>query len=174
MSAEIWKPITGFTVRYEVSNRGHVRRLGRMGHDGRGEWNMLPNRAMSTIIDSCGDHVVGLFKGSERVSCKVAHLVASAFLRAPLADEVAGHIDNCKSNNNVENLEWLVAERDRNRRKNTGAGPSRPVVCIPVTGVGVWFPSITKASLEGFSRSAVHRCLTGAQKVYRGLAWRYA
>lgn len=178
MNVEMWKPLEGYTVRYEVSNLGRVRSVRRMAHDpeaGTGDvWGMLPAKVLPVLIGSDGFHVVGLVKNGQRVSRSVAHLVATMFIREPMVGEQLYHIDGCFADNSAYNLEWATVAPQRPRKKLVGQGRRKPVVLIPVTGVGLWFPSVTSVVFSGFCMRSVHKCLAGSLRTYHGHTWRYA
>lgn len=93
---EHWKDIEGYDGLYQVSDLGRVRSK----HSG--EWKIL----------KCGKNnngylQVGLCKDRKRKCVTVHRLVAQAFI--PNDDETKNeinHIDECKQNNRVSNLEY--------------------------------------------------------------------
>ncbi|MDR2057344.1 MAG: HNH endonuclease [Dysgonamonadaceae bacterium] len=92
---EIWKPIKGFEIYYEVSNYGNVRRK---------KSKRVRKVDYATIYPTVLLSVNGLHK-----TLRVHRLVAMAFL--PMTDENkthVNHIDGNKRNNHVRNLEWVT------------------------------------------------------------------
>lgn len=90
---EIWKKIEGFE-NYSVSTHGRIKN-GKTGKILKGTYN------------NCGYHFVILRHSCKQV-CRTTHrLVAEAFIPNPDNLSDVNHIDEDKSNNCVENLEWL-------------------------------------------------------------------
>lgn len=97
---EIWKEIQGFEGLYAVSNRGRVK-------------NLKSGRILKNRIDSFGYAMVYIHKGDGKPkNIKVHKLVAKTFIPNPDNLPQINHIDECKTNNNVENLEWLSASQN--------------------------------------------------------------
>lgn len=94
---EIWKPIVGTKGFIEVSNEGRVRSLLR------GE-----PRVLKTQVDNKGYHRIRVTIEREKMSYKVHREVAKAFMPNPENLPQVNHKDGNKSNNAVDNLEWIT------------------------------------------------------------------
>lgn len=99
---ETWRPVVGGEGDYEVSSSGNVRRARKMHY-----WEA---GGLLTAKITNGYRRVGLaLNGSKkRVSCKVACLVASAFIGDRPKGWHINHIDANKQNDNVSNLEYVT------------------------------------------------------------------
>lgn len=95
---EIWKPIPDFDV-YEVSNRGEVRNK-KTGH-------------IKSPVFVHGYLCVTLFGNGRAVRTGVHRLVANAFISNVDNKPQVNHKDGDKSNNAVENLEWVTASENQ-------------------------------------------------------------
>lgn len=105
---EIWKPIEGYENRYEVSNHGRVKSLGRK-YDCFGKKKcLLSEKIMKLHLHNNGYKVVWLRKDKTHVKFFVQRLVAEAFIPNPNAVPVVNHIDCDKTNNHIANLEWMT------------------------------------------------------------------
>jgi hypothetical protein len=91
---EIWKNITGYDGKYQVSNYGRVKNIRTK--------NFLGCNAKS------GYTIVNLFKDSKQKSFGIHRLVAKEFLNNFDKDLMVNHIDFNKSNNHVNNLEMVT------------------------------------------------------------------
>lgn len=88
-------------------------------------WSDKTNKFLKVAHSSQGYTTVELFneEGSRRLS--VHRLVAEAFIPNPNEFPCVNHIDECKDNNHVENLEWCTAKYNINygtgmeRRRNS-------------------------------------------------------
>ena len=117
---EEWKDIEGYEGVYQVSNKGRVKRCRTtitMRNQNTSWEHTVGELIMSPSLDSKGYPQVTLTIGGRRVA-RVHRLVAEAFLPPPsqeiLHQCIAGgvdyvlvnHIDNDRTRNEVENLEW--------------------------------------------------------------------
>lgn len=96
---EVWKSFEGYGKGYEVSNLGRVRR---------------GNKVLTNHIDRYGYVYVSLsYKGSIK-KFKVHRLVAESFIENPNKLPCVNHINQIKSDNSINNLEWCtVADNTR-------------------------------------------------------------
>lgn len=108
IDGEVWKPISGFENRYEVSSMGRVRSLS-FNQTGR-------TLILKAGSNECGYLSVGLYDGDGRRQQRmyVHRLVAQAFIPNPDDLPHVNHRNEDPSDNRVENLEWLSAE-DNNK-----------------------------------------------------------
>ena len=93
---EEWKDVVGYEGLYEVSNLGRVRNKKR--------------NTMVTLLDNNGYHRVELWKNNERRRYMLHRVVAMTWI--PNDDETkiqVNHINEIKTDNRVENLEWCTA-----------------------------------------------------------------
>lgn len=112
---ERWKPIFGYDGMYEVSDLGRVR------SSKSGELKL-----MRASKDKGGYSIVCLYRDGKRKPFLVHRLVASAFIpNYNIFNTDINHINECKSDNRVENLEWCTALYNSNyndvqfRKKNS-------------------------------------------------------
>jgi hypothetical protein len=92
---EVWRNIEGYEGLYQVSNIGRVKSL-------KGEIEKM----ISISIKETGYHRVTLIKDSVCKRKYVHVLVAEAFIGK--SDLEVNHINGIKSDNRVENLEWVT------------------------------------------------------------------
>ena len=121
---ETWKTINGFP-NYEVSTYGNVR-------------NVKTGRILKPVKNSRGYLQVKLFNGSKSQKLFVHVLVSKAFLpdtgRNPdgtimIGHHQVNHRDECKTNNNLLNLEWCD-NKYNNYYSNTFRKLQKKVQCI--------------------------------------------
>lgn len=109
--SEVWKPIEGTSGRYEVSNTGKVRSL---NYGNRNEAKELKPKT-----DRYGYKSVHFKINGKRKDVTVHRLVAHAFLPNPEKMPAVNHKDTDKTNNDVENLEWVTnKENSQHALKN--------------------------------------------------------
>jgi len=106
MEQEIWKDIQGYEGKYQVSNIGRVKSLERVS-----TFNNSKGLKKEIIIKSWNDSDyirVKLCKESVEKTHRVHRLVANHFLENPLNKSQVNHKNGVKSDNRVENLEWVT------------------------------------------------------------------
>ena len=98
------KAIEGFE-NYSVSTDGEV-------------INTVTNKKLRLSLKKCGYLQVGLSNKKVKAWFIVHRLVAKAFIDNPDNKEFVNHIDGDKTNNNVNNLEWVTHQENMNHAKN--------------------------------------------------------
>ena len=93
---EMWKEIEGFDGKIFVSNRGRIKSELRNG-------TILKSQA-----DRKGYHRVRVTVDQVKHTLKIHREVAKAFIPNPNNLSQVNHIDGNKSNNAVDNLEWVT------------------------------------------------------------------
>ena len=94
---EVWKDIEGYEGLYEVSNLGRVKSL-----------HGLSEKIMKNSNGSGGYQKLSLTKNKIPKNFFVHRLVAQAFIPNPESKPEVNHIDEDKTNNRVDNLEWMT------------------------------------------------------------------
>ena len=114
MKGEIWKDIEGFEGKYQVSNMSNVKSLERTVWNGRGYYKTVPERILKARKASNGYLQVQLCKDGKVKGYLVHRLVASAFCENPEGYTEVNHLDENKTNNNADNLEWCSRSYNAN------------------------------------------------------------
>jgi hypothetical protein len=109
---EIWKDIKGFEGFYQVSNFGRIRGIDRAIRYRHGRERIWKGKIKKPTVTQKGYLKVNLFNGEKNVTREVQRIVAETFIENPLNKEQVNHIDGNKTNNNVENLEWVTPKEN--------------------------------------------------------------
>lgn len=104
---EIWKCIKGYENLYEISSYGNVKSLARIVyHKGKNQYYTKNEFIMRQ--SKRGDYLrVGLHKDGKCITFSVHRLVALNFIDNPNNLKTVNHINEIKTDNRVENLEWM-------------------------------------------------------------------
>ena len=159
---------------YKVSNLGRILSLN-YNRTGKPE-------LMNPGTDKDGYLKVTLSKNRKRKTCKVHRLVAQTFIPNPDNLPEVNHIDEDKTNNRVENLEWKSHKDNNNHgtrnerisKANTNGKKSKRVRQLSLDGelIKVW-ESTNECGRNGFCQVAVSDCCRGKLKTYKGFRWEY-
>lgn len=109
---EIWKDIDEYIGYYQVSNLGRVKSLDRITSKGR----FRKGQILKQTISTSGYCVVELCKNGSGKQYRVNILVAKTFITNddPINKTQVGHKDETKTNNRVDNLEWVTPKDNCN------------------------------------------------------------
>ena len=107
---EIWKPITGYEDRYEVSSLGMVRSYKKS----RNGWQILKPRTSKSRGLITGYLRVALQKQNTYKNFCVHKLVAQEFIPNPENKPQVDHIDGDIFNNTLSNLRWVTQKENNN------------------------------------------------------------
>lgn len=113
-----------------------------------------------------GYKYVILSNGKHQKGIAVHRLVAQTYLPNPNNLQQVHHKDGDKTNNNVENLEWI------DYKEHLTVHKSKPVYCVELNRV---FNSLLEAAeyTNTFDMS-IGRCCRGKRKTAGGYHWEYA
>ena len=173
---EEWRPLVGYEGNYEVSNRGNMKSLN-YNHTGK-ENIMKPQKNRDGYL------IIGLWKDGKAKWYLVHRLVASVFCENPHGYTEVNHLDEDKTNNCADNLEWCsrsynLTYNDRAKKigeKNTNhPKTSKPVIAIDVrTGLILEFASSREAEREtGIPHGNIIQCCKGKLNSCGGFYWMY-
>lgn len=117
MADIIWKPLVGFEGLYEINTIGDIRSLDREFSYYDTRWERITTRKHKSApmkqFDSAGGYkFVSLRRNGEYCQRYVHRLVAQTFISNPENKPEVNHKDRNKSNNCVDNLEWVTSKEN--------------------------------------------------------------
>ena len=175
--AEEWRPVKGFEGFYEISNLGNLRSLDRVVQVGKGK-RLIKGKPL--VRSSCSNgykfhHISG---NGVKKNALIHRLVAEAFIPNPYNLPEVNHIDEDRTNNRVDNLEWVTRSQNLNHgnyqiRKALSQG--KPVIAtFNGCEVARFGTEGIAARMVGGSQDGISLALRGEIKEYKGFGWEYA
>ena len=152
---EIWKEITGYEGKYQISNLGKVKSL-------------VGNSKILKPELRTGYYSVSLMKNRKRKKHRIHRLVAIAFIPNPDNLPTINHKDENKLNNYVDNLEWCTAKYNSHYSKHA----SLQIYCFDLDK---YFESASEAAVHmGVCRTSIVKACRGQLHQAGGMLWCYA
>ena len=169
---EIWKDIKGYEGKYQVSNLGSVKSVERISTTGQ----RLHEKIMKTCQDKGGYKFIGLWNDGKKKNFKVHRLVIEAFNPVEGMNNLdCNHKDEDKTNNRLENLEWLTRKENLNHgthNQKIAEAHSVRILCVELNRE---FESISAAAKElNNCRGNIWRVLGKPNRTACGYHWKYA
>ena len=174
---EEWRNIKGFENKYMVSNFGNVKSLNYMHKN--------KSHLLKQTVGNKGYLYVTLNKNGKHWTYFVHRLVAQAFIPNPNNLPTVNHMDECRTNNCVKNLEWL-SYKDNNLYGNhykrvsetqlNDPKKSKRVLQYDLNGrfIKKWeSASEVQRKLSVNSSNIIQNC-RGNVKTAGGFIWKYA
>lgn len=144
---EEWRDIKGFEGYYQVSNLGNVRSVDRTIVYKDGHKVFYAGKMMAKRINKKHGYVnVGLMKDNKSYAKNIHAIVAEAFIGERHGMDV-NHKDGDKTNNRVENLEYVSHKENCVHRSKVLGITTCKRVKVKCLTTGTTYPSYTAAAL---------------------------
>ena len=129
-------------------------------------WSYKRKKFLKPEADKDGYLIVCLCKDYEKKMCRVHRLVAEAYLPNPDNLPQVDHIDNDKTHNYLQNLQWIT-NRDNNRKSK-----NKPILQYTLDGefVREWECA---ADVGKKASKNICSCLKGRTKSAYNYIWKY-
>ena len=162
---EIWKDVKGYEGVYQVSNFGRVKRV-------------TTGRILKGGKDKYGYLIVNLYKNSVGSIKTIHRLVAEAFIPNPENKPQVNHVDENKTNNSLDNLEWMTAKENTNhgtRNERSGKSQSIPIIATNLkTGESMEFYGSNECARQlGLHQASITKVLKGRLRQTGGYTFKY-
>lgn len=193
---EIWKDISGYEEKYQISNLGRIKSLACKRWNGftyanKKEQILKPRLNLKGYLHVC------LYDGHKNYKdIEIQRLVAKAFISNPQKLPCVNHKDENPLNNKVSNLEWCDYKYNNNYGNHNlnlsnskmsnpkhalisimnGRKNSKAVIQFDLNGNKIHvYPSQMRAAKETNSmQDGISACCRGKQKTHNGYMWKFA
>lgn len=177
VQTEAWKFIQGYEGLYQVSSLGRIKSVARCRKNNGNSQTLMEERLLKQSKNNKGYCRVELCKDGARKPFSVHRLVADAFVINPLNKPEVNHIDEDKSNNKADNLEWCTTKENINHGEhNRKSSITRGYAIQALNDCGDLineFPSMCEAQRQtGIPQQNISRCIYGKCKQAGGYIWR--
>jgi len=170
---EIWKDIPNYEGLYQVSNLGRVKSLDRFVNS-KHNYQRIKGKILKLRVSNQGYIQAFLSKDGHVKGFLVHRLVGFCFFDKREYNQCINHIDSDRTNNNLNNLEWVTYSENRAHGVKDGNVFSRRVVMMDLNGRKIReFYSIAEAVSKGFSRACISDIINGKKKtdIHKGYKW---
>lgn len=152
---EIWKDIEGFPD-YEISTYGNV-------------YSKRKDILLRQQTNIWGYHFVTLYNHEGSKMRTVHRLVAEAFIPNPFNKPQVNHIDGCKQNNIVTNLEWCTNSENELHAFELGLKRPTRQKMVRIIETGEVYESLHDCArkIDG-NFKAISNCIRGVSKTHKG------
>ena len=172
---KLWKEIDGFDGDYLISTEGEV-------------FSNRTHKMLKPIPYRHGYLSVWLYGNEVRLSGRkgkayaIHRLVAEAFVPNPDNKTEVNHINEIKTDNRAENLEWVTHKENSNHgtrgkrisKANTNGKQSKPVHQYTKTGEYIQtFPSVHEAARQYGRIGNISQVIAGTKASAYGYIWKH-
>ena len=175
---EQWKDIEGYEGRYQVSNLGRVKSLPILKRNGNGYyWTKEKIRRLK--INEDGYQAITLVENSKFKTYTIHRLVATAFIENPNNYSEVNHIDEIKTNNRVDNLEWCTHAYNLeygSRKEITRQKTMKPVLQFDRENnfIKKWISMTEAANQLNIAQGCISNCCHHKRKTAGNYIWKLA
>ena len=176
--SEIWKDIQGYEGLYQVSNLGRVRSYLKL--NGRG-LDKNPH-ILTPKVDKDGYFEFNLRKNKTSKYFRCHRLVAQAFIDNAENEPQVNHINGIKTDNRVENLEWVSVIENIHHAFATGLRVKTPLNNLKSIKVAQYtldgklvkiYPSMREVERQtGFKHTCICNATKSKTHVSHGFIWK--
>lgn len=141
-----------------------------------GEVFNIEGKKLTKHLTHDGYYRVKLSRGIKRGMYRVNRLVAENYLENPLGYPIVNHLDNDRTNNHVENLEWCNNSNNQKQRfKNKLGTKAKQVEQRSLSGdlITTYDSPLYAEIATGVARQNIAKVARGERNQAGGFKWNY-
>lgn len=166
LEGEEWKYIEGFEGVYKISNKGRLKRI------------YVENRyekLVSLYTDRTGYIRCTISYKNKRKKISIHREVAKLFVPNPQNLETVNHKDFNRTNNDVNNLEWMTVSDNIKHSVDNGRHFKKAVIQMDLDGkiLKEWCSAYEVEKQLGYKSTTISRCCLGKNKTYMKSLWKF-
>ena len=176
---EKWRDIKGYEGLYQVSNLGRIKSLPKKIKM-RNQYTEI-EMILKPVKDKYGYYHITLCKEKEKNKSRQIHrLVAETFIPNLQNKPQINHINGIKTDNRIENLEWVTAKENTQHMLKLGLKKNfrrKKINQYDLEGnfIKQWNSMTLASKCIGLTgNSHICSCCKGERKTAGGFIWRYA
>lgn len=165
-----WKSINSYEQSYEINDEGKIRSITRLTLTIKGTYKLVKGRILIPKLHNNGYLFITLSKNGQTKNYYIHRLVAEAFIPNPEFKPIVNHINGIKSDNTLENLEWVTISENVNHAYAIGLSTNigsthKNAKTITDSCSGKQYHSIKEASEQlSINYSSLRNMLCGANR----------
>ena len=147
-------------------------------------WSYWTNKFLKPGTNKFGYQMVTLVDNEgQKKRYQVHRIVYETFSGSPIPEGLqVNHIDECKTNNNITNLNLMTCKENNNYGSRTARAIKSLTNNLKLSkSVGAFkngelvfvFHSTKEAQRNGFKSGSISNCCRGKRKTHRGFTWKY-
>lgn len=184
MIAEYWVAVPGFEGLYEISNHSNIRSLDRITVSSKGVNRKFKGITRARTLYNNGYYAARICKNGTVKTAFIHRLMAEIFIPNPENKPQVNHINGVKTDNRIENLEWVTCQENIQHAYDTGLTilptgsdhhHAKPVLQFDKSyNLIKRYCSVTEAGKElGILRRGIYGVCSGDFKSAGGFIWKY-
>ena len=172
---ETWRDVVGWDGLYAISNIGRIKSLYRTVSNSIRKRAVYQEMLKTAYLANNGYYMVGFNRAEIKKTFLVHRLVAIAFLPNPENKKTVNHKNGIKTDNRVENLEWVTSSENNKHAFDTGLKFGNGGAKCPLTKYSEKLIMDIRASTKSHSQTArdYNMSVSNVMAIRKRITWKH-